>query len=441
VLTERALRYISSGYQRLLTFEVGRQTGGFSLFGHAPAETVLTAYGLMQLANLSEVYTIDERVLYRMKDFLFAHQNNNGSFQITGRDTRRLSNSQQLAFTAYIAWALSETVPNDPRLTRSVDYLLGRLNIVDDNYTLALIANVLVNTQHARATEIVNRLANEIIQVGDTAYVTSTTRDYFGAFGRIQYLQATALASIALSTHGSHAAANDRLINYIISQRDTWGTWHSTQATILSLKALTRQPTQTDTEDGTITVILGNQRHTLDIVGGQTLDLYTLHFTQLEAENFLEIEMVGVGRMTYKIVQEFFAPYDSVTLDRGFEISTVMRNELSVHEWVVQEIRIINTSGGVVDNGLVAVSIPQGFRVERSSLALLQHNGLIQRYEMRFDNSNLYLRDTEPGEVLVLTIAYRPAFPVEVTGGHVRAFDYYNPMIEGYALPMGIVVR
>ncbi|MCL2364549.1 MAG: MG2 domain-containing protein [Defluviitaleaceae bacterium] len=440
-LTDRALRYISSGYQRLLTFEVGRQTGGFSLFGHAPAETVLTAYGLMQLTNLSEVYSIDERVLYRMKDFLFDHQNNDGSFQITGRNIGRISNSQQLAFSAYITWALSETMPDDPRLASSVDFLLSRLDAVDDNYTLALIANVLVNIDHPRATEIVDRLVNTVIHIGDTAYVTSTTRDYFGAFGRIQYLQATALTSIALSTHGSYAEVNDRLINYIISQRDTWGTWHSTQATILSLKALTRQPTQAETEDGIITVTLGNTRHTLDIIAGQTLDLYTLHFTDLDAENFLEIEMTGVGRMTYKIVQEFFAPYDSVTLDRGFEVLTFMFPDLTVHELVEQEIIIINTSGGMVDNGLVAVSIPQGFRVERSSLTRLQHQGLIERYEFRFDNINLYLRDTEPGEILWLTIAYRPAFPVEVTGGHVRVFDYYNPMIEGYALPMEIVVR
>ncbi|MCL2840024.1 MAG: MG2 domain-containing protein [Defluviitaleaceae bacterium] len=439
-LTERALRYISSGYQRLLTFEVTRGSGGFSLFGNAPAETLLTAYGLMQLHDLTNVYTIDERVLDRMADFLFSHQNSNGTFEITGRNMNRISDSQLLAFNAYITWALSEAVPNDYRLIRSIDYLISMLDMVDDNYTLALIANALVNTGNPNGREAIDRLASNVVITGDTAYITSTTRDYFGAFGRIQYLQATALTSLALSNHGTHGDVNNLLINYIISQRDSWGTWHSTQATILSLKALTNHASQSPLEDGQITITIGDEQRIIDIRNDNTLDLYQVSFTGLERENIMDINFPNLGRMTFKVVQEFFAPYDSVQLDRGFEISSQMNTALEVHELVTQEIRIINTSGDIVKNGLVAVSIPQGFRVERSSLAMLVHNGIIERYEMRFDNINLYLRDTEPGEIIDLVIAYRPAFPVNVIGGHARVFDYYNPMIEGYLMPMRIVV-
>jgi len=439
-LTQTALTYISAGYQRLLTFEVRGESGGFSLFGSAPAETLLTAYGLMQLKDLTSVYTIDERVLDRMSDFLFRNQNRDGTFEITGR-SRHILDSQRLAFNAYITWAISEAFPDDHRLDSSVDYLISQLSRVDDNYTLALIANVLVNTQHSMAGEVVNRLAANVISDGDMAYVTSTTRDYFGAFGRIQYLQATALTSLALSNHGSHAELNGLLINYIIAQRDSWGTWHSTQATILSLKALTNYATPAPLEDGQITVTIGDQQRVIDINSDNTLDLYQVRFTGLERENIMDIQFPNLGRMTYKVVQEFFAPYDSVVLDRGFEISSQMNTNLSVHELVQQEIRIINTSGDIVKNGLVAVSIPQGFRVERSSLAMMQHMGIIERYEMRFDNINLYLRDTEAGEIIDLTIAYRPAFPVRVTGGHVRVFDYYNPGVEGYLKPVEIVVQ
>ena len=440
-LTQRALRYISSGYQRLLTFEVANERGGFSLFGHAPAETVLTAYGLMLLQELTSVYTIDERVMDRMSEFLFNNQNPDGSFRITGRNVGRISDSQRLAFNAYITWALSEAFPTDTRLVRSVEYLKSNLNIVDDNYTLALIANVLVNTGDPMASGVVNRLAGNVTRTGDTAFITSSTRDYFGAFGRIQYLQATALTSLAISRHGSHPDINNLLINYIIGRRDSWGTWHSTQATILSLKALTTYATQSPLEDGQITINIGDQQRTIDIRGENTLDLYQVSFTGLGRENIVDIQFPNLGRMTYKIVIEFFAPYDSVELDRGFELSSRMNTQLEVHELVEQEIRIINTSGDIVKNGLVAVSIPQGFRVERNSLARMQHMGIIERYEMRFENINLYLRDTEPGEIIDLVIAYRPAFPVVVTGGHVRVFDYYNPMVEGYLMPVEITVQ
>jgi len=440
-LTQTALSYISSGYQRLLTFEVIRERGGFSLYGDAPAETLLTAYGLMQLKDLTSVYTIDENVLERMSEFLFKNQNRDGSFEITGRNRSRIDDSQWLAFNAYIIWALSETFPNDYRLSTSVEYLISRLSIIDDNYTFALIANVLVNTNNPLAQEVIDELAGNIVKTDDGAYITSSTRDYFGAFGHIQYLQTTALTSLALSNHNSHSTVNDLLINHIISQRDTWGTWHSTQATILSLKALTNHAAQAPLEDGKITVTIDGQQRVIDVRADSTLDFYQVSFTDLERENIIDIQFPNLGRMTYSVVQEFYAPYDSVELDRGFELTSRINTNLAVHELAEQEIRIINTSGDVVNNGLVAVTIPQGFRVERNSLEMLRHTGIIERYEFRFDNINLYLRDVEPGEIIDLTITYRPAFPVAVIGGHVRVFDYYNPMIEGFLMPVEIIVQ
>jgi len=80
----KALSYISSGYQKLLTYEVKGESGGYSLYGHSPAETVLTAYGLMEISDLSEVYDVDDSVIEKMTNFLYKKQNSKGTFTITG---------------------------------------------------------------------------------------------------------------------------------------------------------------------------------------------------------------------------------------------------------------------------------------------------------------------------------------------------------------------
>jgi len=440
-LTSRALEFISSGYQRLLTFEVSGTPGGFSLFGHAPAETVLTAYGLMQLQNLTSVYTIDERVLDRMANFLFSHQNSDGSFEITGPRMYRISSGDTLAFNAYIIWAISEAFPTDLRLTASVSYLENRLHEVYDNYTLALIANVLVNTRSPLAGEAISRLNGNVSRDGDMAYLATNSRDYFGTRGLAQDLQTSALTSLAFSRNGTNVDTNTRLINFVIANRDSWGTWSSTQATILSLMALTNYASASPLQDGQITVTIGNQQQVIEIRSDNTLDFYMVSFTGLERENVIDIHFPNLGQMTYKISLEFFAPYDSVELDRGFELSSNMRTQLAVHEWVDQELRVVNTSGFLISNAVVAVSIPQGMRVEASSLGALRHRGLVERYETRFDTINLYLRDIEPWEVLEFVIAYRPSYPVVITGGHVRVFDYYNPTVEGFLMPVNITVE
>ena len=59
----KAEGFISTGYQRLLTFEV--PGGGSSWFGQAPANKILTAYGLMEFYDMSKVYDVDPKLIER----------------------------------------------------------------------------------------------------------------------------------------------------------------------------------------------------------------------------------------------------------------------------------------------------------------------------------------------------------------------------------------
>ena len=59
---------------------------------------------------------------------------------------------------------------------------------------------------------------------------------------------------------------------------------------------------------------------------------------------------------------------------------------------------------------------------------------------MTYTSINIYLRDFDSGEVANLDVQFRAGYPVEITGMAVRAYDYYNPMTEGKAMPRKIVV-
>jgi len=440
-LYQRAMGYIVSGFQRLLTYEVRGEPGGFSLYGHAPAETVLTAYGLMQLKDLSSVYDVEEALLDRMKEFLFRNQNRDGSFEITGWQRAGGSRGDRLVLDAYITWALSESFPEDPRLQISVDYLKNLINTVDDNFTLALMANIFVNVNDDMAQTVIDQLTQNVEVVDEGAYVGSTTRDYFGSFGFTQQLQATALTSVALSRLDVHPSTNGLLVDYLIANKDPHGTWHSTQATILCLKAIMQFTSSEELSDGQVSITIGDTTRTIDVRQDNTLDLYQVSFDDLEQENIIEIEFPLQGSMVYEIIQEFYIPFENIDIEESFFIAAGMETELSVNQLVSKGIMIINITEHIVDNALVVVSIPQGFRVEQSSLVALEHSGVIERYETRFESINLYLRNTHPGEIIELEIEYRPAYPVNITGGHIRVYDYYNPSIEGIMQPFNIVVE
>lgn len=434
----RALNYISSGYQKLLTYEVKGESGGYSLYGSSPAETVLTAYGLMELTDLKEVYKVDENVLNKMNQFLYKKQNLDGSFEITGYHLGGANSNDKLALNAYIVWALSESNSKEEKLKKSIDYLKGKLDQISDNYTLALIANALANVKDKESDKVIKRLVNNVTIDGNYAYLTSNVTDYYGSRYKAQNLQTVALTSMALSKLSKNTSLNKQLINYIIQNKDPYGTWRSTQATILCLKALNALNEKQKIENQDITVKLNATEQTIQ-VKENALDIYEVKFTEIEKENKLSINLKK-GSAYYEVIEEYYTPYEKAKSDNKIEIKVDANTHVTVNEIINAKIQVMNFAENSIYNGMVTVSIPQGCAVREESLMEMQSNGLIEKYEMTYSTVNIYLRNFERNQIVDLDIQFRASYPVNVTGLSVRAYDYYNPEIEGIANPIEIKV-
>ena len=439
-LKKTALEYINSGYQKILTYEVKGESGGYSLYGNSPAETVLTAYGLMEFSDLKSVYSVDENVTNKMTEFLYHKQNSNGTFEITGYHLGGANSSEKTALNAYITWALSETNPKDERLKKSVEYLKDELDKIDDNYTLALIANVLANVEDKEVNNVIKRLVNNVTSDGKIAYMESDIRDYYGSYSSSQAIQTTALTSMALSKTSSNSNLNKQLINYLISKKDYYGTWYSTQATILSLKALNELNSKEKLENQTIKVKVNSDEKNIEIKDNP-LEYYELKFSDLQKENKLTID-IEKGSGYYEVVEEYYIPYENVvSSDDDIEITVQANKELNVNDILDAKIKLVNKNKDTIKNAMVTISIPQGFTTVEDSLMELEAKGIIEKYEMNYRTVNLYISDFEGSEMIDLNVAFRALYPVEITGLSVRAYDYYNPQIEGNSMPLEIVVN
>jgi hypothetical protein len=149
----KARHFITIGYQRLLTFEV--QGGGFSWFGDPPAHKVLTAYGLLEFADMSKVHDVDPNLIARTINWLISKQNPDGSWtpdQFGIHEGATTRQTDILRTTAYIAWAIGEAgqVTRDTgqvktALKKAIGYLSERINDADDAYALALMLNAFLS--------------------------------------------------------------------------------------------------------------------------------------------------------------------------------------------------------------------------------------------------------------------------------------------------------
>lgn len=446
-LEERALEYISQGYQKLLTYEVKSQKGGYSLYGNTPAEPVITAFGLMEFNELSEVYSVEESVITDMVEYLFDVQNVNGTFNYNSTYIGGTASKDDLAMNAYITWALSEVAPEDERLEKSLNYLENKIDKISDNYTLALLANIFANTENKKIANEVLKMINQNIQTSENgAYISSGITDYYGTRGKYQTVQVTALTSIALTKLNSNTKNNSEFIKFLVSQKDARGSWGTTQGTILALKAINSYSQNSDLKNQTITVKLNDQEQKIDIKEN-ALDIYEFEFDNVSKENRFSIDMKK-GKLTYEIIKNYYQKYDDLEKNENLvvvqNISTLLNNVetnknifAKVNDILNQTI-VIKNNEEYIENGLLEINIPQGTTPIEESLLNLKYNGLIEKYEYNYNKINIYLRGFEEGKEITLDVQYRALYPETISGAAIRFFDYYNPDIEGICNPVNI---
>ncbi len=437
-LEKKALEYISKGYQKILTYEVPGTPGGYSLYGNSPAEPVLTAYGLMQINELSKVYEVEEKVTKEMIDYLFDVQNSNGTFDYSSTYIGGTASTDKVAMNAYITWALSEVCPEDKRLQKSIEYLEKEFENAADSYTLALMANVFVNTNNkSLANEVINELKEKVIITDNGAYVESKIRDYYGTRGSYQNVQATALTSMALTKLNSNQKTNSEFIKYLQNMKDYRGTWGTTQSTILALKSIIDYSSNADLKNQTIVVSLNGEDKKVEIEE-DALGVYEFNFENLGTENKFSIEMKK-GKLTYEVIKNYYQSYDKLEENEMITVSQEITTIGKVNDVITQKVKVTNKTD-YIENGLVEINIPQGCTVIEDSLLNLKYNEIIEKYEYNYGKINIYLREFDKDEQIDLSIDYRALYPENITGAAIRVFDYYNPNIETVCMPRKIQI-
>jgi len=446
-----AEKYVGTGYQRLLTFEV--PGGGFSLFGNPPANVFLTAYGLMEFHDMAEVYPVDEALIERTAQWLLSQQTSDGAWADRGYSEHWQIDSE-VPTTAYIAWALIEAGYEDtPEVGAAIGYLREFALQQEDAYALALVANALAayDPDHGMTMAALDRLYEMRVQDGDTVYWQTTAASFMGATGESGSLEATALAVIALMRADAHSDAVGGALAYLIQGKDSWGTWSTTQATILSLKALLLATEKTGQAAGPSTVRVSlNQEQTQEIVIDET-NADVVHLVTFDrgfspsGTNRVQIDLEGGGNLMYQVATSFYLPWDQVppvpeteeliTIDVNYD-----RTALAVNDSVTVDVGVKLNREGVVKMALIDLGVPPGFTVLAEDLSRLVETGAIARYELTGRQIIIYLEDFASEAPLQLSYRLRARFPMRAQTPPSSAYDYYNPTESAVRAPLEVLV-
>jgi uncharacterized protein YfaS (alpha-2-macroglobulin family) len=448
-----AEKYVATGYQRLLTFEV--PGGGYSLFGQAPAQVFLTAYGLMEFTDMAKVYPVDQEMIDRTARWLLDQQQSDGTWVEQGYSEHWRIDAA-LPTTAYITWALIEAGYQDtPEVNRAIAYIRenARSAAAQDAYSLAIVASALTafDPQDGMTKAVLQQLYDMRIEDGDRIYWESSQASFMGATGESGSIETTAMAAAAFIRAGVYPDAVSGALASLIQSKDSWGTWSTTQATILSLKTLllATQATGSTSEPATVRVSLNKEQTQELTIDPDNADLvHTVTFDQgfsPTGANRVQIEVEGDRNLMYQVATSYYLPWDQVLPDLQTEELIDIdlaydRTDLAVNDTVTVEVGVRLNREGVVKMALIDLGVPPGFTVLTEDLSRLVEQGLIARYELTGRQIIIYLENFASGQPLRFNYRLRARFPMRAQTPPSTAYDYYNPTEQTTQAPLEMVV-
>jgi alpha-2-macroglobulin-like protein len=454
-----AREYINLGYQRLLSFEIAG--GGFDWFGRPPANRVLTAYGLMEFSDMVRVSDVDPQLIERTRGWLLDQQNDDGSWSpdrngiFHDDPTRAAGDLDQLSTTAYIAWAVfADGHADSGRAQRTMTYLLHREpDTIDDPYVLALVANALsaMRPNNPALAPYLRRLDDLCHRSPDGKLAWweqgASRRTMFYGEGRGGSVETTALAALAMMQGRTDTGTVRGALAWLISQKDSHGTWYSTQATVLALKALLA---------GTDRPLGDARERRIDVaVDGKTIQSLVIPADQDEVVQQLDLSPQANGgdhRLTITERTDSAAGYQATLVYYTADAAEPLANQplaiqldydktsLAVNDTVKVTARVTNRIDESAPMVMLDLPIPAGFAIEADDLEALRLSGKIGKFQLTARSAIVYLRELKPSESLELSYRLRAVMPVKITAPAARVYEYYNPDRQAATAPVALTV-
>ena len=447
----KAESYINSGYQRLLTFEV--PGGGFDWFGRPPANKILTAYGLMEFYDMSAVHEVDPNLISRTQNWLVNKQETDGSFKPDEGGIEEGAINQYkghtLRTTAYITWALKSSNYDGPAVDKAIEYIKSHLKEADDAYTYAVLANlfVLVDPDDVTTADIFKSLIKLKKEEGDTVYWEQKGNTPMYGGGQSANIEVTALATIALINYGKDISVTNKAINYLISSKDSYGTWHSTQATILSMKALLMSLSNaTQKVDAKVTVSIDGidvETYSINQDNSDVLKQIDLKKFTKKGKNNVDIKISGTGSMLYQIVSIYYLPWELLSqpkvpmlaIDVEYDKTTLEKNDVATANVTVQ-----NNTKDTADMVIVDLGIPPGFKVETEDLDKMVQDNVITKYSIAARQVILYFDKIKANDTVKFQYKVKAKISIKAKSGKSKIYKYYEPEVNGTSEPVEIKV-
>ena len=436
-LLASATGLLDRGYKRLITFEANEK--GYEWFGSNPGHEALTAYGLMQFADMKRVGgEVSASMMDRTAAWLMARRDGKGGFSRNSRALDNFGRASESVTNAYIVYALSEAGYTDIKKEFTLAYETALKS--NDLYELALVCNAAYNLNETqKATHALDMLLKKQSENGS---FEGAKHSITYSQGHSLLIESTSLAALAMMK--APAIPQGNLISsmkWLVGARDGYGSFGNTQGTVLALKALTAYAKQSKkvSKDGELTVYVdGKKAARRNYKAG---DKGAMVFVGLEKFIF------GEGNHTIGVKyenQESVLPYSvSVTWNTNSPLSQnecavelntkLFSTSVKVGETVRLQALVTNKKEEGVPSTMVVLGIPAGFTVQPWQLKELQEKKVMDYYEIIGNTLAIYYRCLEPSAKREINLDLKAEVPGQFEASASSAYLYYTNELKSWS--------
>jgi hypothetical protein len=419
---------------------------GYEWFGGDPGHEALTAYGLMEFADMKHVYgDVDTKMIERTRKWLLSRRDGKGGFERNSRALDSFGSASAEVTNGYITYALSEA--GEKGLDKELAHQKDIATSTKDPYLLAMATNTLYNVEPkgaaaAAALEKLIGLQNE------SGAWTGADHSITRSGGVALDIESTSLAVLALLEAGQENTQSARDgIKWLNDNRNGFGGYGSTQSTILALKAMTgyTAATRVTQSAGTATLFInGKQAGKLSFEKGQKDPLV---FDDLAAalnkgKNTLELRLDSDNPLPYSVAIEYRTTQPASSSDAAVTVATeLMKDEVPMGEGVRMNVTVQNVTDQGIPMTLARVGIPGGLTFQTWQLKELKDKGLIDFFETREREVVLYFRSMAPSKKVDVPLELMAAVPGTFVAPASRAYLYYTDEHKNWAAPTTVTVN
>jgi hypothetical protein len=452
-LLMKAEQYLNVGYQKLLTFE--RPGGGFDWWGNGPPLVWLSAYALQEFNDMAKVYPIDRGVIDRTQQWLLKQQAADGTWSNIGAthsETIARMGDPKLLLTSYVAWSLLDSGLRVPQLDKSVEYIRKHLDDAKDNaYVLALAANALTawDPKDDATFDVLRRLEKlrqDVPEIKACCY-PAAGQSLTYARGDSVTIETTALAALAMIRSGQFVNSVNQALVYLIKAKDPHGTWGSTSATILALKALVAGAGGPKQEGKASFVIKFNGKKAgegeITEENADVMQVFDLKDLTQTGANDVSIDVTGKTNLMYQIVGRHFEPWkkDQLAKKPVLDVNVEYdRTSLSTADLLRAKATVKYQGDIPTYMVIVDLGIPPGFTVDAGDFAEMVGQKRIQKFSVTARQVTLYLGDVKPGDVKAFEYSLKPKYPIKAKTPASVAYEYYTPANRATSQPVELTV-